>query len=190
MRGLAFDRRLDPVMISSNALAEPLLPTEPSGDEVLASAPSPIGLSNDYLNHYSEVLMLIEMSAADPELAAELARWRPIGYRSYFAASPLRRAEEALAAYDALPEARRVAFEAMTRAMDALARLAIAGLAPPCAPEDAAQIIEMTTPSLRRLISQAATFLNTGGEAVNRHVQSDRAQAMVDAVIERGRRAG
>src|SRR5687768_3075942 len=36
------------------------------------------GLSNDYLNHYSEALMLIEMAADDPAIGADLAEWRPV----------------------------------------------------------------------------------------------------------------
>lgn len=171
-------------MISSNALAEPLPPPEPPKREVVSGAPPP-GLSNDYLNHYSEVLMLIEMAAADPEIRCELARWRPLDYRSYFAASPLRRADEALAAYEALPQARRLAFETMTGAMDELAQAAIASLAKPGAAEDSARVAEATAPSLRRLIDRAANFLNSGGETIVRAAHAAGAQAAIDAVIAR-----
>jgi hypothetical protein len=120
-------------MPRSNALAKPL--PSPDVREVhalaevrrFAAPPRPAVLSNDYLNHYSEALMLIELAAAEPELATELRDWRPLGYRAYFEASPLRRAPEALAAYRALTDAQRGAFEALMLAMDALATAAIAG---------------------------------------------------------------
>ena len=41
------------------------------------------GLSTDYLNHYSEILMLIEMASFDEGIVAELSAWQPIGYRDY-----------------------------------------------------------------------------------------------------------
>src|SRR4051794_15483428 len=91
------------------------------------------GLSNDFLNHYSEVLMLIEMAACDPSVGDDLAEWQPMGYRAYFAASELRRASAALAAYDALPEPRRNAFEKLVAGMDSLAIMAVFALQPPSA---------------------------------------------------------
>ena len=42
------------------------------------------GLANDFLNVYNEILMLIEMLPAMPELADDIFGWRPCSYRSYF----------------------------------------------------------------------------------------------------------
>src|SRR3954452_22880587 len=147
--------------------------------------PRPAALSNDYLNHYSEALMLIEMAAADPGLACELAQWRPLDYRAYFKASPLRRAAEALAAYERLSDAQRAAFEALTQAMDAVATAAIAGLQPPCAAAEAALIAEATLPPFRRLVARAASFLNSGGENIAHASEVEAAQAAIDRLIER-----
>jgi hypothetical protein len=182
-------------MPRSNALAKPLpSPDALDAKEAHASAevrafaaprPRPAALSNDYLNHYSEALMLIEMAAADPELASELGDWRPLGYRAYFEASPLRRAPEALAAYEALTEHQRASFEALTQAMDALAATAIAGLQPPCGPVDAALIGEATLPPFHRLVARAASFLNSGGDNAGHCSEVEEAQAVIDRLIER-----
>ena len=178
-------------MPRSNALAKPLPPPDVREMHAFAEArrfaapPRPAALSNDYLNHYSEALMLIELAAADPDLATELARWRPLGYRAYFEASPLRRAPEALAAYRALTDAQRGAFEALMLAMDALATAAIAGLQPPCEPGDAALIAEATLPPFRRLVARAASFLNSGGENAGHASEVEEAQAVIDRLIER-----
>jgi hypothetical protein len=142
-------------------------------------------LSNDYLNHYSEVLMLTEMAADDPAIAADLAAWTPLTYRAYFEVSPLRRAPAALAAYDALPEARRQAFEDLTLAMNTLARVAILALQPPCDRTDAAIIVETTGPALRRLVDRAARFLNSGGRDLSCVGEVDEAQTAIDRLIER-----
>ena len=55
-------------------------------------------LSTDFLNRYSEALMLIEMVAMDETILADLQAWQSVGYREHFAASALRCAGSALAA--------------------------------------------------------------------------------------------
>ncbi len=142
-------------------------------------------LSNDYLNSYSEALMLLETASLDPGLAEELAAWRPVGYRTYFAASTLRRAPAALAAYDRLPADARQVFEELTEAMNRLALTAIAALRPRCSPEEAARVADATAPTLRRLIDQAAGFLNSGGRRLPRDGEVEAAQGAIDRLLER-----
>lgn len=141
------------------------------------------GLSNDYLNHYSEVLMLIEMAAGDPAIGADLADWQPVDYRTYFGASELRRASAALAAYDALPDERRAAFEKLVAAMDALATIAVFALQPPSAPETAPVVVEATAPALRSLIARAGAFLNSGGQELPPAGEAEEAQLAIDRVL-------
>jgi hypothetical protein len=148
-----------------------------------ASGPPGAGLSTDYLNRYSEVLMLIEMAADDPDLAWELRRWQAIDYRSYFAASPLRLAKVALCAYDALPEERRLAFEKLVGAMDELAAMAVLALDLRDDPDTAAFVPLVTAPIMRRLIARATSFLNSGG-ADTEGGGAEEAQAAIDRLME------
>jgi hypothetical protein len=141
------------------------------------------GLSNDYLNHYSEALMLIEMAGDDPDIANELVAWHPVSYRSYFGASELRRASAALAAYDALPADRRAAFERLVASMDGLVTMAIFALQPPCEAADAAPVVDETAPALRDLIAQAAAFLNSGGQELGGEGHAGESQAVIDRII-------
>lgn len=142
-------------------------------------------LSNDYLNHYSEVMMLIEMAEMDPEIARELSAWRPQSYPDYFAASRLRRAPDALAGYEALAPDRREAFEAIVDAMDRLALTAITALEPPCETAEAALVAKVTLPAFRGLIDSAATFLNSGGRQLSRDGRVEAAQAVIDRLMDR-----
>jgi len=156
-------------------------------DSSSAPAPGPgepadkAGLSTDYLNHYSEVLMLIELAAFDETVVEELSHWRPIGYRDYFLRSPLRRAASAIAAYDALDAGPRTAFEQTIQALDKLAQGAILALQPPCHPQNVIVIGEVIGPGIRRLIDRAAAFLNSDGSAGC--TADDDPQAFVDQVI-------
>ena len=69
-------------------------------------------LATDYLNHFNEAIMLLEMLPTVPEFAADILTWRPLSYKEYFAASHFKERELAIEAYEvaephAPPEARR-----------------------------------------------------------------------------------
>jgi hypothetical protein len=144
--------------------------------------PSCTGLSTDYLNRYSEVLMLIEMAAEAPDLADALRSWKAIDYRSYFAASGLRLANVALAAYEALPAERRRAFEKLVRAMDELAAMAVLALDLKDDPDTAAFVPVVTAPIMHRLIARATSFLNSGGAEIEGDAAGE-AQAAIDRLM-------
>ncbi len=105
---------------------------DPAGSADGAAPGDRASLSTDYLNHYSEILMLIEMASFDEDAVADLSGWQPVDYRAYFERSPLRRAASALAAYEALAPQRRTGFEQTVEALDKLAAAAILALQPPC----------------------------------------------------------
>ena len=69
------------------------------------------GLANDFLNVYNEILMLIEMLPAMPELADDIFGCRPCRYRSYFMQCNLPGRAEALDAYGRLDPSFRTLFE-------------------------------------------------------------------------------
>jgi hypothetical protein len=142
------------------------------------------GLSNDYLNHFNEPLMLIELAALDAEVITDLNEWRPVDYPRYFQASQLRRAPEARAAYDRLDADRREAFEQLVRALDQLVATAIRALRPPCEPQDAALVAAVTAPAMRRLIGQASAFLNSGGRDLPDSSEVEEAQSVIDRLLE------
>lgn len=52
-------------------------------EERAASLVNPAsGIANDYLNHFNEVLLLIEnLPTLLPEMLDELLEWRPVTYR-------------------------------------------------------------------------------------------------------------
>src|SRR2546430_6889957 len=50
------------------------------------------GLATDYLNHFNEAVMLLEMIPDIPECAEDFLQWRPLSYAEHFTASILPRA--------------------------------------------------------------------------------------------------
>src|SRR4051794_41759559 len=69
------------------------------------------GLATDYLNHFNEAIMLLEMIPDMPDCAADFLRWRPLSYREHFAASTFRARELAIEAYDSADPALRSEFD-------------------------------------------------------------------------------
>ena len=68
-------------------------------------------LATDYLNHFNEVVMLIDMIPDMPECLDDVREWRPKSYSQHFADSGLPEADLAIAAYEHSPEAFRVPLE-------------------------------------------------------------------------------
>src|SRR5271154_3504977 len=59
------------------------------------------GLATDYLNHFNEAIMLLEMIPDMPECAEEFLDWQALSYREHFAASHFKARDLAIEAYDA-----------------------------------------------------------------------------------------
>ncbi|MDR3484616.1 MAG: hypothetical protein P4M05_06870 [Bradyrhizobium sp.] len=78
------------------------------------------GLATDYLNHFNEAIMLLEMIPDMPECAEEFLEWQPRSYREHFAASKFKARELAIAAYDSANPAIRTEFDNITGAMTSI----------------------------------------------------------------------
>ncbi|CAH1653773.1 NAD-glutamate dehydrogenase [Hyphomicrobiales bacterium] len=152
---------------------------------VLAGSVDAPRLSTDFLNRYSEALMLIEMAAVDDEVLADLQAWQGSSYREHFRVSPLRCAASALMAYDRVAPSRVSAFEAVCLSMTRLVRTVTALLAEAPQPAELPIIVEVASDVLRRQIGRATQFINANG-AVDIDTLEDAAlQAQVDALLAR-----
>lgn len=165
-----------------SAIATNTLVEAPAGLAGSADAPR---LSTDFLNRYSEALMLIEMAGMDEELVADLQAWQGVGYREHFRASPLRCAASALAAYDRIDPVRARAFEAVCLSMTRLVRTVTALLAETPQPSELPIIIEVASDALRRQIGRATQFINANGAIDIAAFEDAVLQARIDALLAR-----
>jgi len=69
------------------------------------------GLATDYLNHFNEAIMLLEMIPSMPECAEDFLAWRPLSYAEHFVASNFKGRDLAIAAYKAAPNEVRIPFD-------------------------------------------------------------------------------
>lgn len=68
-------------------------------------------LATDYLNHFNEVVMTLEMLADMPELLDEAKAWAPKEYKDHFRDSTIADKELAIEAYDHVPPKFKVPFD-------------------------------------------------------------------------------
>src|SRR3978361_1983010 len=100
------------------AQSNPGMQRQPSPDEAARAAllraaniNPRTGLAPDYLNHFNEAVMLLEMIPDMPECAEDFFRWRPLSYAEHFTASHFRARDLAISAYNSTDEHIRTEFD-------------------------------------------------------------------------------
>src|SRR5216683_632808 len=78
------------------------------------------GLATDYLNHFNEAIMLLEMVPDMPECAEDFLTWTPLSYCEHFMASNFKARELAIEAYDQADAAIRAEFDKITSTMTSI----------------------------------------------------------------------
>src|SRR3978361_1546844 len=78
------------------------------------------GLATDYLNHFNEAIMLLEMIPDMPECTEDFLLWYPLSYREHFMASNFKARDLAIDAYDSADEHIRTEFDNITSAMTSI----------------------------------------------------------------------
>jgi hypothetical protein len=112
------------------------------------------GLATDYLNHFNEAIMLLEMVPAMPECAEDFLTWYPLSYREHFMASNFKARDLAIEAYDSADASIRTEFDNITSAMTSI--LSAVG---------AAILAEQATGWVKPLVTLAGGIINGGAEA-------------------------
>jgi hypothetical protein len=123
------------------------------------------GLATDYLNHFNEAIMLLELVPDMPECAEDFLGWRPLTYAEHFTASNFKARDLAIAAYDSADADIRAAFDNITMAMTSI--LTAVGTAMRKADQDRtrARLAEQATGWVKPLVTQAGGIINGDIEA-------------------------
>ncbi len=77
-------------------------------------------LATDYLNHFNEIIMLIEMIPGMPDCLEDAKAWRPKSYVEHFQDSSFSDRDLAILAYENAPPRYRDPFDSAVATMDAL----------------------------------------------------------------------
>lgn len=138
----------------------------PAGRLAAANINPRTGLASDYLNHFNEAIMLLEMIRDIPECLDEFLQWRPVSYREHFQASRLSAREMAIMAYDNADPAIRSEFDDITAAMTAILTTVATTLRASEHSHDHVRLATQTIGWLKPLVTLAGGVIN-GGEAAD-----------------------
>lgn len=78
------------------------------------------GLAADYLNHFNEAIMLLELFADMPDCREHFFAWEPKSYGEHFAESKFQHRDIAIAAYEAADPALRTRLETLADTMNGI----------------------------------------------------------------------
>lgn len=137
------------------------------------------GLATDYLNHFNEAIMLLEMLPTCVDCRADFLDWRAKSYCEHFADSRSHSREVAIAAYAAADPNARDSLDALAGTMTAVLEATRAAMSVDLPPETAWALADRAAASLKPLVARAGAVIN--GVAGNS--QPPAPQALVDALM-------
>ena len=140
------------------------------------------GLSTDYLNHFTEAVMLLELAGGMPECLRDLDAWQPKTYVQHFATSSFSNRTAIFAAYQAADPSSRAALDRTAGLLNALVvrdRDLVRGHV---GKPQIDAVARRSASRLRSLIARAAAVINgTPVDALDR----DGPQGVIDAMFRR-----
>jgi hypothetical protein len=120
------------------------------------------GLATDYLNHFNEAVMLLEMIPDMQDCAEDFLQWRPLSYAEHFTASNFKARDLAISAYESADPAIRAEFDHVTGTMTSI--LTAVGDAMREAQHDTTRtkLAEQATSWVKPLVTAAGGIINGG----------------------------
>ena len=155
-----------PLARSDRQTKPPGLVDEARAAELRAANINPrTGLATDYLNHFNEAIMLLEMIPDMPECAEDFLGWQPLSYCEHFTASNFKARDLAVEAYGSADADIRAEFDSVTSAMTSI--LTAVGAAMREAKQDKTRstLAEQATGWVKPLVAQAGGIINGVAEA-------------------------
>jgi hypothetical protein len=143
------------------------------------------GLATDYLNHFNEAIMLLDLLPHTPECIVELIGWEPLSYEEHFAASHFKDKELAIAAYAVAEPIARVRLDELADTMNALLVATCETFQRRSSLDAANALAAETAARLKPLVARAGAVINGYDIAHSEDMTTGEQQATVDALFEK-----
>lgn len=140
------------------------------------------GLATDYLNHFNEATMLLEMLSSCPDCIEDFLAWRPLSYGEHFAASRFKDRHVAIAAYSQADPAARHCLETLADTMTAVLEATRCALRSELPPGGAKILADRAVTWLKPLIARAGAVIN--GETDHGGDHPAAPQAVADGLMQ------
>ena len=123
------------------------------------------GLATDYLNHFNEAIMLLEMIPDLPDCAEDFLAWSPLSYAEHFTASNFKAKELAISAYESADPDIRAEFDQMAETMTSILNEVSAAMREATQDQTKAKLAGQAIGWLKPLVAAAGGVINGGYEA-------------------------
>jgi hypothetical protein len=123
------------------------------------------GLATDYLNHFNEAIMLLEMIPDMPECSEDFLQWTPLSYAEHFTASNFKARDLAISAYESADPDIRAEFDQMTDTMTSILNEVSSAMREAVQDQTKAKLAEQAIGWLKPLVAAAGGVINGGYEA-------------------------
>ncbi len=123
------------------------------------------GLATDYLNHFNEAIMLLELIPDMPDCATEFLEWRPLSYAQHFIASNFKARDLAIEAYEAADPDLRAEFDHMTNIMTNILTAVSEAMREVNQDSTRARLAKQAISWLKELVAATGGIINGGTEA-------------------------
>jgi hypothetical protein len=145
------------------------------------------GLATDFLNHFNEAIMLLEILPMAPDCKADILAWRPMSYREHFEASHFKHRDLAIAAYEVADPVFRRTLDEIADNMNTILTATRDGLEGDLSPDTIRALAQATAHWLRPLVARAGAVINGEATAAAPSAESapqDAVDALFDHAIE------
>ena len=122
------------------------------------------GLATDYLNHFNEAIMLLEMIPDMPECAEDFLLWCPLSYAEHFTASNFKARDLAIEAYEQAHPAIRGEFDRLTATMTSILTAVGQAMREVSQDKTRATLAEQATGWVKPLVALAGGVINGNAE--------------------------
>lgn len=142
-------------------------------------------LATDYLNHFNEIEMLIEMLPSMPECMEDICIWQPKSYENHFSDSGFSDKALAILAFQHAPDLVRKRFDETIATLDRSIIDTIESLKETFemdASENLTGLCQNFTTEIRAYINQASAIINGNTDAVITYDMSTRINTERDSI--------
>ena len=138
--------------------------TAPAAELRAANINPRTGLATDYLNHFNEAIMLLEMIPDMPECAEDFLSWHPLSYAEHFTASHFKARDLAIEAYESADPSVRAEFDNITAAMTSILTAVSGAMREAKQDKTRSTLAEQATAWVKPLVALAGGVINGRGD--------------------------
>jgi hypothetical protein len=141
-------------------------------------------LATDYLNHFNEAIMLLEMLPVAPDCKDDFLDWRPMSYCEHFAASHFKHRDLAIAAYEVADPAYRELLDEIADHMNVVLTAASEAMRQDLSPHTVGALAAAATRWLKPMVGRAGAVIN-GELRAESPSDEPKPQDAIDALFDR-----